>query len=91
MDRHAIRITGKTGVIRWGFHPAATVGAWTIQNDAAGVALTAAVDTVDPFRLTQAPLTFQAAVGAGTWRWPVESVTVLDGTLTARLGFVEDR
>jgi hypothetical protein len=91
MDRHAIRITGKLGVIRWGFHEAATVGPWTIQNDAAGVALTAPVTASDPFRLTQAPLSFQAAVGAGTWRWPVESLTILDGTLTARLGFVEDR
>jgi hypothetical protein len=86
---HAIRITGKAGVIRWGFHTAATVGPWTIQNDAAGADLTATLEGVESFPLSQRPLVFQAAIGTGTWRWPVESLTVTDRTLTARLGLMD--
>ena len=88
---HSIRITGKTGEIRWGYHTAATVGAWTIQHDGmTGCDLTAALESVDDFRLSQAPLLFQVPrPDRPPWRWPVESVHVMNGSLVARLGFVE--
>ena len=89
MERHSIRLKGQAGVIRWGYQTAATVGAWTIENGVTGCDLTATVESVDHFRLSQVPLTFEANVGTGRWRWPVESVTVTEQTLIASLLFME--
>jgi hypothetical protein len=89
-DHHTIRLKGAAGVIRWGYQTAATLGAWTIENGITGCDLTAPVEFVDDFRLSQAPLTFEAHVGSGIWKWPIESLIIGAGVVNARLKFLED-
>jgi hypothetical protein len=40
----------------------------------------------DAFKMSQQPLMFVAPTERGEWRWPILSVTVTDGALTASLG-----
>ena len=83
----ALTMTGPDGAIRWGYHTAATVGAWTFTADATGGNLTAQVVTADDFKLSQQELTFRCNRQKGpAWVWPVQSLSVAGGTLTARLG-----
>jgi hypothetical protein len=79
-------VTGRGGDVRWGYHSAATLSSWTVVADAAGGDLSGAVVTVDTYRVTQRPMVFVAKLSRGEWRWPVESLQIVDGTLTARLG-----
>lgn len=48
--------------------------------------LGALVGTSDPYLLQQRPLLFVVPTKAAVFRWPIESVQVVDGQLHARLG-----
>lgn len=78
MNRATIR--GLHGEVRWAYHRAATVGAWTLT----GESLTATVETYDAFAVSQQPLTFVAGPN-GSWKWKLATLQVADGTLTATL------
>jgi hypothetical protein len=82
-----VTVTGQTARVAWGDLTAAHVRAWTVTKAHDGSwSLAATVDDQDAFRVTQRPLVFSARFGRVTRRWPVESLQMLDGTLTASLG-----
>jgi len=71
------------------YHLAATVGPWTmtLENAAGDLSVSAAVVSADTYRVSQQPLVFVVPRGQGSaWRWPVKSLQVADGRLTASLG-----
>lgn len=85
---HALTVRAAAGVVRWGYHQAATLERIEVsRNDDGSWQLHAAIVTADTFRLSQTPLEVHVTRQSGSWRWPiVELIRVADGTLTARLG-----
>jgi len=82
-----VTVTGQTARVAWGYLTAATVRAWTVTKAEDGSwSLAATIDDTDTFRVTQRPLVFKASHARGTWRWPVATLQITDGTLTASLG-----
>jgi hypothetical protein len=80
-------IRGPQAVIRWVYHQAARVGPWEVTTDGGGALLTAAVIEGDAFKLAQPGLTFRVSLQNGkAWTWPIESLQIAAGTLSARLG-----
>jgi hypothetical protein len=77
-----VTFSGVKAVVRLGYQRAAVLGPWTID----GGWISATVEDVDGFRITQAGLVLeiQYADGAPTYR-PLDSVSVSGGRLTARL------
>ena len=77
-----VTFSGAAAVVRLGYQRAARLGAWTIE----GGWISAAVEDVDGFRITQSPLTLeiQYADGAPTYR-ALADVTVSGGRLTGRV------
>lgn len=86
MNRVVMR--GAAGGVKWGYYPAADLGAWSLTIDpSSGGQLSAAVVSHDGYRLSQQPLTFVVRRSSGqAWTWPIESLTVQNGSITARLG-----
>ncbi len=83
----SVRVHGASGVVRWGYHPAATLGAWTITASPDRVLLlTAAVQASDALRIAQRPLTFAALIAGRTLTWPLVSVSISGSQLTGTLG-----
>lgn len=79
---HRIVIEGVAATVKLGYQPAATLGRWTVEGDL----FSAAVVSVDGFRITQAPLTLEIANADGIpTRRPLGDVTVYQGQLSARL------
>ena len=84
---HIVGLRGSQAVIAWGYHPAVTLGPWSFDNHTdAGGTVTAQVRTVDAFRVSQQPLTFEVPRPTTTWKWPVVSLQIADGTATVVLG-----
>jgi hypothetical protein len=86
-----ITLRGRRGEINSGFRLAASLSSWVITRDAESKrwALSAAVERVDTFRLTQRPLQFTAprtAKPAGLWCFEVQTLDVKGATLSATLG-----
>jgi hypothetical protein len=81
-------LKGVNGQIKWSYHVAADIKGYTVSRNATtkewsmrGTAVQA-----DAFKLAQRPLVFVAPHQGGEWRWPIESVQVDGGTVTASLG-----
>jgi len=75
-----IIVRGVAGEIRWSYHRAATLGAWTIDAGR----LTATVDTADAFKMTQSPLTFTVRRDSGVvWSWDLRETQINGSSLTA--------
>jgi hypothetical protein len=85
-----VTISGRDGVLRWGYFQAAGLSTWTVTRDGGRWTLAGTVTGVDAFRVTQRPLAFVATHATGCWRWPVETLAIADGRLTAALGPQED-
>ena len=84
---NAFTFHGQEGELLWGYLPAASLGPWTFTADHAGGDLTAQVKDADTFRTSQPFLTFRVVrQNASVWIWPVQSLHIADGRLTARLG-----
>jgi len=82
-----VRITGAEGVVRWGYHCAASVHQWAINKaDDGALRLSGTVDNIDDYAVTQPRLRFQVTHGTGSWRWPVIELQILGTSLTAVLG-----
>ncbi len=82
-----LTLSGVTARLCWGYHSAATLGAWRVSRTDAGPAvLTAAIVSLDPLRASQRPLMVVAPHAHGAWRWPVVSLEVTGASLTAVLG-----
>lgn len=82
MEGNRIAFSGPSGLIRWGYHTAATVGPWTLSNGT----LTAPIVTCDDFKASQRPLTFVVPQPKSDWVWSVQSLQIAGGSLTAVLG-----
>jgi hypothetical protein len=80
-------VRGNAAVIRWSYHTAASLGSWTATKGPEGITLTASVLSSDAFKVSQQPLTFVVVRPNGvTWRWPIQSLQIDSGSLTASLG-----
>ena len=77
----AYTLSGVAAEIKWGYQPAATLKTWTLS----GGTLTATIDQVDTFRVSQSPLTL--VIRQSTY--PLEGLQIQGGTLTARLSPLE--
>lgn len=82
-------ITGVEGVLRYGYHVAGTLGAWTITRSGGAWSLSASIVTTEPVRI-QRPLVFVVQHQHGVWRWPIMGELQITGaSLTATLGPME--
>jgi hypothetical protein len=81
-----LRITGDEAAIRWGYHRAAALRAWTVAQGDGSCVLTATIQTADHYRLSQQPLVFEVQRPASVWRWPILELQVSGVSLTATLG-----
>jgi len=75
-------ITGFSAELRWGYHRAATLGAWTVSNANGAFILTADIVTMDRFKVTQKPLTVRTPNG---WVWNVREMGIQNKTLMAHI------
>jgi hypothetical protein len=84
-------VTGGEATISWAWHTAAVCRSWRIYKSRtrAQWSLVATVTRVDPYKLQQRPLLFNAPRKGGYWCWPVKAVTVQDKQITAALGPME--
>lgn len=79
---------GVRGELRWAYHEAGIVRDWVITGDGRQRTLTGRVEAVNAFRVSQRPLVF-VVPRRRPWRWPIDTLQMTDGTLTARLGPME--
>ena len=84
-------VTGGEATISWAWHTAAVCRSWRIYKSRtrAQWSLVATVTRVDPYKLQQRPLLFNAPRKGGFLCWPVKAVTVMDKQITAALGPME--
>jgi hypothetical protein len=79
---------GREGVVKRGYRPVLTLGAWTVEAGA----LTAAVSSVDTFQYERGgPFTVALHLGRQVWTWPETDVAVSGETVTARLAGSPER
>lgn len=84
---HKVIFRGREGELRWGYHQAAVLGPWTLTANPSGGALTAIVVRADAFRTSQPSLTFRVSrQHAAPLVWPVTTLHIADGSLTASVG-----
>jgi hypothetical protein len=81
-----MHVRGATGELRWAYLPACVFGPWRLETYPGGASLEASLVSQDDYRLQQQPLTALLYVGRQTMRYPVESVTVNGGQVSATLG-----
>ena len=79
-------ITGARGRVRWAYYDAAIVTNYTLTRDGGRWRLTGQVTASNPLALQQRPLVFEVPHNGGAWEWPIETVDVQDGRLSATLG-----
>jgi hypothetical protein len=89
MNRAVIR--GSEALVRWGYHTAASLGPWTLNAEGGGGTVTATVVTHDACAASQQPLTFVVPRPKGhKWVWPIQSLQIADGKLTASVGPLQE-
>lgn len=74
----------------WGYHQAASLGAWTVRMDTTGSTLEATVREHEDHRVSQRPLVFEVPRPGTPWRWTVETLQINGSALTATLGPLEE-
>jgi hypothetical protein len=82
----AVTVNGVLGEVRWSYQLAGTLRGWTVTQDAGVWSLTGTLAQTNAFRLSQQPLAFVAPLVKGVWKWPIQTLQIADGTLTACLG-----
>lgn len=80
---------GASGVVRWGYHTAARLGAWTIGEQ--GTHVRAVLTEVNETAIGQSPLWFEVPVAGSTWRWPIRDLAIAGTTVTLTVGPRETR
>jgi hypothetical protein len=91
-------VRGVAGQLRWAYYVAAGVEGWAAVRDKKAVAggplprwtLTARVIGADAYKIAQRPLLFVVTHARGRWVWPIETMRISEGRLTARCGPVEE-
>lgn len=87
-----VTLNGADGSLRWGYHHAAALGAYTVTKiDALSWSLTATVLSSDAFRVSRRPLVFVAPHEKGSWKWPIVSLQIEGAQLSAVLGPMEKK
>jgi hypothetical protein len=86
MAGSSFRYTWAAAEIRWGYHVAASLAGCELLVNSSGSRLSARVTSADPFRLSQRPIVFRINRSPVPWRWPIESLQIDGGLLTAQLG-----
>jgi len=82
-------LRGVVGRIVHHYQIAAELTGYVVTPAGQGWTLAAVLEspeTTDAYLLAQTPLVFIAPHKRGAWRWPIESITVGDGNLRAKLG-----
>lgn len=79
-------LSGREAALFWGYQQAASLGPWTVTADGSECSLSATVVSEDAFRVRQSPLTFRVSRQTGRWTWPILTLHIAGGALTARLG-----
>lgn len=82
----AVTVKGLDAEIKWVYHRAARLHRWALHDDGKTVTVTATVEEPDAMRLSQRPLTFVVTRPTGSWKWPVETLQIVDQTVTVTLG-----
>lgn len=86
----AMTIRGAEATVRWVYHRAAELGSWELTVDDTVGTVTAKVTAADDFKLAQQGLVFRVDRQNGpAFIWPVQSLHVADGMLTARVSLQE--
>lgn len=80
-----LRIRGARGQVKLAYQMAAELTDYTVQREAGAWTLRATVTRMNPFALSQRPLTFIAPYATGEWRWGIRECQVTGGELTAQL------
>jgi hypothetical protein len=78
-----VTVSGAEGSVKYGWHTAATLRAWTMAPTEAGVlTLSGTLADVNDFAVSQRPLKFAAK----NVEWPIDSLQIAGATLSAVLG-----
>jgi len=86
----SLTMKGAEAQIRWAYHRAASLGAWELSASGPIGTFTATVIEADTFKLSQPALSVRIPRPNGSaWSYPVQSLHVADGTLTARVSLQE--
>jgi hypothetical protein len=89
MNRTVLR--GLAAQVKWGYRVAASLGPWELAMESHGGTLTAAVVSSDACAVSQRPLIFEVSRPKGQrWVWPIESLQIKDGRLTASVGPLQE-
>lgn len=83
---HTVTVSGVQGSLKWSYHEAGTLGAWTVTTAAGVRTLSATLVSSDAFRVSQRPLRFVASHANGAWVWPIQELQISGAQLTAVLG-----
>jgi hypothetical protein len=98
LSRNTFGIRGARASIKWGYHVAAQLGAWTFAGSGVeGGQVSAAVVSRDVFRLSQAPLTLvltldsvdpatRTVTGTAQVKWPVRGMADHGETMMVMVG-----
>lgn len=80
-------IQGVVGQIKWGYYVAAAVNGYHVTRTSQGKwSVRGTVVLSDAFKIAQRPLMFVAPHQGGEWRWPIQSIEIVNGSMTASLG-----
>jgi len=83
---NTMAVSGVKGSLKWSYHEAGVLGAWTVTTVEGVRTLSAALVSSDAFRVSQRPLRFVATHATGAWTWPIEQLQIQGASLTAVLG-----
>lgn len=86
---NSVTITGVHGQLFWGYALAGDVRRWTATRSNGHGTLTGTIATADGYRVQQRPLVFVVPHDKGEWRWPLGTVDITNGVLTATIGELE--
>lgn len=83
----AATIHGPSARICWSYRPAASLGPWELIADPTSTRLTAQVVSADAYALSQPGLTFRwSRSQSRDVVFPILSLQIADGTVSAQLG-----
>lgn len=85
---NTLSITGPEAEVMWAYYRAASLASWSIASVPGQdtLSLTARVVGMDDFKVSQQPLMFVVPRPTGQpWRWPITTLQIVDGMLTASL------
>lgn len=80
-----LRIRGARGQVKWAYAVAADLTSYTVEREAGAWTLRGTIAQMNPFALSQHPLTFIAPHAKGEWRWVIRECQTAAGRLTAQL------